>query len=171
MAEQFEGVASSTCVDRQGDKLSEEALRRVAQSGPVKLVLAHQGQAEVVGRIEQWQLKGNKLYVQGTLQPQNAQAQALVHRLRNGERLGLSLGGRIKRWRWGWDAHREGPVRYLEEIVVEHVAVCRAAEAVNPDVRLRLLSPKAEQTSKHGESTAAKPAKERSGDRYREAVS
>jgi len=162
MAERFEGVASSTGVDRHGDKLSEEALRHVAQSGPCKLVWTHRKKAEEVGRIEQWQLQGNKLYVQGTLQPQNPQAQALVRRLRNGERLGLSLGGRIKRWRWGWDAHREGPVRYLEEIVVEHVAVCRAAEAVNPDVRLWLLPPEAASTGDCPGQAGAQSAERRS---------
>ncbi len=66
------------------------------------------------------------------------EARELRQRLARGEKLGLSLGGKVSRAHWGWDENTEGPVRHLDEVAVEHVAVCRAEQAVNPDVRVRL---------------------------------
>jgi len=45
----------------------------------------------------------------------------------------------VTRAHWGWDENTEGPVRHLDDVAVEHVAVCRAEHAVNPDVRVRLV--------------------------------
>ncbi len=135
---QFEGVASSTRLDRQREKISKGALRQVAQRGPVDLVAAHSEREVVVGRIETCEVEGELLRVRGRLRVDAPEARELRQRLARGEKLGLSLGGKVSRAHWGWDENTEGPVRHLDEVAVEHVAVCRAEQAVNPDVRVRL---------------------------------
>jgi HK97 family phage prohead protease len=135
----FEGVASSSRLDRQREKISDEALRQVAASGPVDLVVAHQEREVVVGRIEQCELQDGLLRVRGRLRAEAPGAEQLRARLERGEKLGLSLGGKVRRAHWGWDRDTEGPVRLLDEVTVEHVAVCRAQEAINPDVRVKLV--------------------------------
>lgn len=135
----FEGVASSTRLDRQREKITEGALRAVARTGHVDLVVAHQERDVVVGQIEACELEGGVLRVRGRLQAESPGAEEVRQRLQRGEKLGLSLGGKVNRAHWGWDENTEGPVRHLDEVSVEHVAVCRAQEAVNPDVRVRLV--------------------------------
>ena len=135
---QFEGVASSTAVDRQREKMSAEALDEVARRGGVDLVVAHQGAGDVVGRIEECRVEGGVLRVRGSLRGDKGPAVQLRERLRRGEQLGLSLGGKVTRAHWGWDGQVEGPVRHLDEVWVEHVAVCPAEQAVNPDAWVRL---------------------------------
>jgi len=135
----FEGVASSTTLDRQREKVTEGALREVARTGPVDLVAAHHQRGQVVGRIEACEVEGGLLRVRGRLDRAAPGAEQLRERLERGEQLGLSLGGKVRQAHWGYDADTEGPVRHLDEVTVEHVAVCRAQEAVNPDVRVRLV--------------------------------
>lgn len=140
MGWQFEGVASSTRVDRQGEMLTAEALAEAEVAG-VALVATHQRRTEVLGLVEECAVDGAVLRVRGQLLADAPGARELRERLATEGRLGLSLGGKVARAHMGWSAEREGPVRHLDEVRVEHVAVCGPGEAVNPDAWIALKAP------------------------------
>ena len=130
---EFEGVASSSRLDRQREKMTAAALETAAGAGEVELVLAHRGSDNVVGVVRERWIEDGKLRVRGTLREGDAAAEELQQRMARGEKLGLSLGGKVTGAHWGYDRETEGPVRHLDGVKVEHVAVCRAETAVNPD--------------------------------------
>lgn len=140
----FEGVASSTTLDRERETVTREALEGVAREGALDLVVAHQRRPEVVGRIEQCEVDGEVLRVRGTLRPDEPAAAELRERLAAGERLGLSLGGKVRRSHWGWHRESEGAVKHLDEVAVSHVAVCEPEAAINPDVWVETVEAKDE---------------------------
>jgi len=136
---EFEGVASSTRLDRQREKMTAQALEAAVGEGEVELVLAHRGCDSVVGVVRERWIEDDTLRVRGTLRGDDAAARELQRRMEGGERFGLSLGGKVTKAHWGYDADTEGPVRHLDEVCVEHVAVCRPETAVNPDAWVGLL--------------------------------
>jgi hypothetical protein len=123
----FEGIASSTAVDREGEQMSPAALEDMAKAGRVELRAGHRG-GERVGAVEECWRDGERLRVSGRLDETSPRARALWDRLRQGVRMALSVGGRkrvVRRYspvagRW---------VRMIEGAHLEHVAVCRPEEA------------------------------------------
>lgn len=133
----FEGVASSTAVDRQGERLTAEALRKVADGGPVPLKTGHGAHAKVIGLVEEGWVEDGKLYVRGKLDPESGAARVLARDLRLGARRCLSLGGRTLEARTETEKGRA--VRRLEAVEVDHVAVCQPREARNEETVVRIV--------------------------------
>lgn len=130
---EFEGVASSGRLDRQREKMTAAALEAAAGESEIELVLAHHGTGDVVGVVRKRWVEQGKLRVRGALRGDDPAAQELRRRMERGERFGLSLGGKVTKAHWGYDRETEGPVRHLDEVKVEHVAVCRPEAAVNSE--------------------------------------
>ena len=132
----FEGIASSTGVDREGERMSPRALEAMARSGGVELRDGHRG--ETIGVVEECRREGERLTVRGSLED-TPRARALWEKLRAGVRLALSVGGRkrvVRRYSVVAGRH----VRMIEEARLEHVAVCRPDEARNGETELRVES-------------------------------
>lgn len=134
----FEGVASSGAVDRQGDRMSAEALAQMAGAREVPLVAGHGRSQTVIGVVEESVVEDGRLVVRGRLKAGDPLAERLARRVRTGEKQGLSIGGRATaaRYEVGEDGKR---VRCIEGVELEHVAVCRPAAAQNRDTFVRLV--------------------------------
>lgn len=138
----FEGIASSTGLDRQRERMSGRALGLVASrlgrgDGQVKLLSCHPGRgdrrgAEELGQIEECEAGPDELRVRGRLKRGSAAAWRLYEDLRAGRAFGLSLGGRVKRAHWELDNGARDVVRVIDEVEVDHIAVCSPQQAVNP---------------------------------------
>ncbi|MEN6545174.1 MAG: hypothetical protein ABFE07_03955 [Armatimonadia bacterium] len=137
----FEGVASTGAVDRQREKMTAGALGRMGEAGEVELRVGHR--AAKVGVVEEWRVEGEVVRVRGRLDGGD-EAARIVERARRGERLGLSVGGKVTAARWGWTAECEGPVRLIEDVELTHVAVCERDEAVNPEAWIEVRETEAE---------------------------
>jgi hypothetical protein len=143
----FEGVASSGRVDRQGERMTEEAMRKMSDCAGIKLVMGHRAGRELGGRgrqtigvVERCWIEGEQLRVEGRLHGDSAQAVRLVDEVRGGRRYGLSVGGRVTKARRISGAGVEGVVRHIEDVELDHIAVCEPEAAANPDTYLTVLA-------------------------------
>lgn len=128
----FCGVASSTALDRQREQMTEGALEGMGRLEGLELRAGHRGEKRV-GMVEEGWVEEGVLRVRGVIEDEG-----LAERVRRGERLALSVGGKVRAASWGWRGDAEGPVRMIEGVELEHVAVCRREEAVNPDAVLEV---------------------------------
>ena len=126
----FEGVAATGLVDRQGERLTAAALGSMARQQAVELRSGHR--AGKIGVVDECWVKGDEVWVRGRLEGQSAEAARLYTRLKRGEKLALSVGGKVTGARWAWDEAAGKAVRLIEDVELAHVAVCRPEEAVNP---------------------------------------
>ena len=133
----FLGVASSTRIDRQKERMTPGALESMARSRDLLLLPHHRAAPEeALGVVERGWSDGRSFRVAGRLRGEDPRAWALVKSIQSGRSYGLSVGGRITKAFWGYAEGTEGPVRHIEEVELEHVALCGPEEAVNPDAEL-----------------------------------
>ena len=138
----FLGVASSTRRDKQGEKMTPRALEAMAGAKGL-LLLPHHGAApeEALGTVETGWTDGQSFRIAGTLRADSPPAWALVKSIQAGKSYGLSVGGRVTKAFWGYDATGPEPVRFIEGVELAHVAVCETEERVNESASLRVAEP------------------------------
>jgi len=107
----------------------------------VDLLPSHRaGPLEALGTVEQCWADEGSFRVSGRLEKDNPQARLLFRRLQEGRRYGLSVGGRVRQAKWQYDPQAGEQVRVIEDVELDHIAVCRPEEAVNPDTYLTALA-------------------------------
>lgn len=137
----FEGVASSTRLDRQQERMTPNAIRKMAQYANLDLLPAHgAGPLEELGVIEEAWADNDEFRVAGRLDRTNPAAQKLFAKALSGKRYGLSVGGRVTKAFWRYDEEAGRQVRYIDDVELDHVAVCRPGAAANPDTYLAALA-------------------------------
>jgi len=137
----FEGVASSTRLDRQQERMTPNAIRKMAGYTSVDLLPAHgAGPLEELGVIEEAWADDDEFRVAGRLDRSNPAAQKLFAKVLSGRRYGLSVGGRVTKAFWRYDEEAGRQVRYIDDVELDHVAVCRPGAAANPDTYLAALA-------------------------------
>jgi hypothetical protein len=134
----FLGVASSTGLDRQGDRMTPAALHSMAATAPGIPLLSdhHATPGHALGVVETGWTDGQTFRVAGTLHSGSPEAWVLMKRLQAGHRYGLSVGGRILQAEPVHEDAVAGPVRQIHQVALEHLALCAPEEAVNPEARL-----------------------------------
>jgi len=60
-------------------------------------------------------------------------------KLKQYKQYGLSVGGRVLSAHREFDAEAGKHVKYIDDVELDHIAVCRPSMAVNPDTYLRVL--------------------------------
>ncbi len=141
----FEGVASSTTLDRQQERMTPRAIQKMALHTGLELLPSHSaGPLEELGVIEEAWADNSQFRVAGRLDPSNPAARRLFEKAASGRQFGLSVGGRVTKafWRYDEDAGRQ--VRHIDDVELDHVAVCRPGAAANPDTYLAALAKAAE---------------------------
>ena len=96
------GVASTTNIDHDKERMSDSALVRMAKiinEKTVPLRVEHQkSDNAIIGQVDKaWLDERNKLWINATLNKENPAAIMLHNALKSGAKLGLSVGGRVKR--------------------------------------------------------------------------
>lgn len=141
----FEGVASSTRLDRQQERMTPEAIRKMSEQSGIDLLPSHAaGPLEELGVVEQTWVDNDQFRVAGRLDKSNPLAVRLFERIAAGRRYGLSVGGRVKRAHWEYEEQTGRRVRHIDDVELDHVAVCRPEQAANPDTYLSVMAKAAE---------------------------
>jgi len=141
----FEGVASSTAVDRQHERMTPQAIRKMAQYTGIDLLPAHDAAPlEELGTVDECWVDNNMFRVSGTLDATNPKAIRLYNNIMKGKPYALSVGGRVLKAHWVHDKQTGSAIRHIDDVELYHVAVCRREQAVNPDTYLSVMAKAAE---------------------------
>ncbi|NSW54559.1 MAG: hypothetical protein HPY44_00980 [Armatimonadetes bacterium] len=150
----FEGVASSRSLDRQSDRMSARAIEMMAECVPLDLLPDHKaGALQELGLVEKCRVVDGQFVVQGRLYADTDAARVLCRRIAEGRKYQLSVGGKVTKARREMDPVLGREVRVIEEVVLDHVALCRAGHAANADTYLTVMAKAAEGLC--GDSSAA----------------
>lgn len=137
----FEGVAASTSLDRQEERLTPEAIAKMEQYSGIDLLPSHgSGVLEELGVVEKCWLDNDQFRIAGSLDASNPEAVRLYEKLRAGKQYGLSVGGRVLSAHREFDPEAGKHVKYIDDVELDHVAVCRPSSAANPDTYLTVLA-------------------------------
>lgn len=141
----FEGIASSTSLDRQHERMTPNAINKMAGQVGLDLLPSHKsGPLEELGSVEQAWVDNDQFRVAGRLDATNPRSRRLFEKVASGRRYGLSVGGRVTKAFWQHDPEVGRQVRHIDDVELDHVAVCRADQAANPDTYLATLAKAAE---------------------------
>jgi len=141
----FEGVASSTRLDRQHERMTPNAIKKMAGQVGLDLLPSHKaGPLEELGTVEQAWADNDEFRIAGRLDGGNPRATRLFEKVAAGRPYALSVGGRVTKAFWRYDPEAGRQVRHIEDVELDHVAVCRPDQAANPDTYLATLAKAAE---------------------------
>ncbi len=137
----FEGVAASTTLDRQNERMTPEAIEKMQSYGDIDLLPSHKaGALDELGTVEKCRVDNDQFRVSGVLDADNAEAQRLFQKVQSGRRYGLSVGGRVLKAHWEYDPEAKKQVKYIDDVALDHIALCRPEQAANPDTYLTVLA-------------------------------
>lgn len=137
----FEGVASSTALDRQQERMSAEAIAHMSQCAGLPLVSGHPDPGgRELGTVEECWVDSEQFRVKGRLDREEPHAWRLLQQVNAGRQYGLSVGGRVRAAHWEDDGETGDRVRVIDGVSLDHIAVCRPGQAANPDTYLRVMA-------------------------------
>lgn len=156
----FEGVASSTAPDRQRERMSKRAIEKMSQYAGLDLLPSHDaGALRELGVVEECWVDNDEFRVRGRLDKSNPEARRLYERVKAGKRYGLSVGGRVTSARWQLDKGTGQTIRVIDDVTLDHIALCRPGQAANPETYLSVMAKAAEAvTPSQGEQSEADSA-------------
>jgi len=135
----FVGIASSTRVDREHERISEKGLASMCDQVPMVLGVADSHQAAIVnpmaevGEITEIKADGDSLYISGGLDPDHPNAAFLYKKVKAGTAK-LSIAGKVlAASRNVWDEDTQKNIAEIDEIKLDHILLCRQNAAVNQD--------------------------------------
>lgn len=141
----FEGVASSTSLDRQQERMTRNAIRKMTEQTGLDVLPSHSaGPLEELGLVEEAWADNDQFRVAGRLDKTNPRSRRLFEKVLGGRRYGLSVGGRVTKAFWRYDEEVGKQIRFIDDVKLDHVAVCRPDAAANPDTYLSVLAKAAE---------------------------
>ena len=123
------GIASTTSVDRDDEKMSQEALNMMVtdiKAAGVNLFGNHEHNWEnTLGVINQAEVVNKEIQIGVTLDdPQtNPKIPMLLNKLRKGIKLGLSVGGNVTSYKWEFDKIAGKKIKVLDEVKIYEVSV------------------------------------------------
>ncbi len=151
-----EGVASSTSLDRQRERMTRKAIAKMQQYQGIDLLPSHQaGPLEELGTVEQCWADNDSFRLKARLDESSPQAMRLFKRLAEGRQYSLSVGGRVTGAYWDFDPEAGARIRHIDDVTLDHVAVCRPQQAANPDTYLAALAKAAELVTEDSPPQAA----------------
>lgn len=142
----FEGVAASTSLDRQHERMTPEAIAKMEAYTNLDLLPSHRaGALSELGQIEKCWVDNDQFRISGALDGTSGEARRLYEKLRAGKSYGLSVGGRVLKAHWDYDEEAGRKVKYIDDVALDHIALCRPSQAANPDTYLTALAKAADE--------------------------
>lgn len=140
----FSGLASTTSVDRQGERISEKAIQGFKEQLGVPLCLGDDHRVAIssveseIGFIDSVGGDPTQFVIEGPLFKEHPYGNFVYSRLSNPDsppNWKLSIGGRIREGskRMEWDSDAGMYVAIIDAIELDHVYLCRGNTAVNQD--------------------------------------
>lgn len=126
---ELSGIASTASIDRDGERMSEKALKMMVadiKREGVNLFSDHQHDWEkTLGVIKDAELVGEQVLVGITLDDPvtNPKIPVLLNKLKRGIRLGLSVGGNVTAVKWEYDKRLGKKVKVLDEVKIYEVSL------------------------------------------------
>lgn len=138
----FVGVASSTRVDRQDERITEKGLTSMASQVPMVLSAADSHAAAIinpmaeVGTITTIKAEDGSLYISGALDPKHPNSEFLYTKIQEGKAK-LSIAGKVVEARKSvWDGESSKYVSEIDALELDHILLCRSGAAVNQDTAM-----------------------------------
>lgn len=129
VSDRLTGIASTTSIDRDEEKMSRKALKTMVKdikSIGVNLFGNHEHNWEnTLGVIKDADLVGNEVAVDITLDnPEtNPKVPMLINKLNKGIKLGLSVGGNVTDYKWEYDSSLKKKIKVLDKVKIFEVSV------------------------------------------------
>lgn len=123
------GVASTTSVDRDEERMSHNALKMMVddiKKNGVNLFENHEhGWHNTMGFINDATLVGDQVHVNIELDDAttNPKIPALLNKLKKGIKLGLSVGGNVQDFKWEYDRTLGKKIKVLDKVKIFEVSV------------------------------------------------
>ena len=162
-------------VDRQKERMTGNAMRKMGTYEGLPLVLGHGGwrgryalqgdvAAKRIGTVERCQVEGGLLVVRGVLDQGSLVATRVQAEVAAGRRYALSVGGRVTAAHWARDNETGEMVRHIDDVELDHVAVCSREAAVNPDTSLGLVGGHPDESSVAATEAASEAVTAKAGE-------
>ena len=135
----FRCKASSPALDKQGERMTERALQKMASFTNLELRALHGGLTEL-GTVDRLWKDGTDVIGEGRLDGEHPEAARIYKRMQNGKGYQLSVGGKVTNAFWRFDKEAGRNVRYLDDIELDHIALCPPGKAANPDTWIMALA-------------------------------
>ncbi len=124
----IEGVASTTNIDHDKERMSKEALKTMESAinkDGVPLRVEHQKEGEaVIGRVfKAWVDDRNQLHMKARLDKNHPVSSILHHSIKNGVKMGLSVGGLVKHAVKEFSESLGGMVKTFYDVALQEVSV------------------------------------------------
>jgi hypothetical protein len=124
----IEGVASTTNIDHDKERMSKEALKAMESAinkEGVPLRVEHQKEGEaVIGRVfKAWVDDRNQLHMKARLDKSHPVSSILHHSIKNGVKMGLSVGGLVKHAVKEFSESLGGMVKTFYDVALQEVSV------------------------------------------------
>ncbi|MEM1973297.1 MAG: HK97 family phage prohead protease [Thermoplasmata archaeon] len=142
------GIASDTRVDKDEEIISENALREMMEEikkGNVVLLPSHKADwDEEMGKVVDAEITpNNELKIVAELDMDNELSHKLVKAIKKGKKLGMSIGGVVKRAFQKFIPSLNKVVRVIDSLILKHIAV--TGRPANPRTWLTVISKSIEQ--------------------------
>ncbi len=115
------GIASDQSLDRDGDRMSGKAIDQMksfVEEGMNFYADHKHGLFDMLGVLTKAENRNGRLYVEARLEdPElNPQTKLFLHKLDIGEKIGLSIGGDLKK------SHMDGNTRIIDDVVLYEIS-------------------------------------------------
>lgn len=124
----LEGIASTTNIDHDKERMSKDALRAMEaeiNKNGVPLRVEHQKDGEaIIGKVfKAWVDERGQLYVRARLDKSHPVSPILHHSMKNGVKMGLSVGGIVKRAVKEFSESAGGLIKTFYDVMLQEVSV------------------------------------------------
>jgi HK97 family phage prohead protease len=129
LAGDLTGIASTTSVDRDEERMAPEALKNMVsdiKKEGVNLFENHEhGWQNTLGVVKDASLSGDKVMISISLDDPNTNPKIpmLLNKLKKGIRLGLSVGGNVTSFKWEYDKSIGKKIKVLDGVKIYEVSV------------------------------------------------
>lgn len=124
----LEGIASTTNVDHDNERFSQDALRAMESAindEGVPLRVEHQKEGDaIIGRVfKAWLDEREQLHIRARLDKTHPVSPILHHSMKNGVKMGLSVGGIVKRAVKEFVESTGGMIKTFYDVALQEVSV------------------------------------------------
>lgn len=154
----IEGIASTVNIDHDNERMSPEALVSMAEiinGKNVPLRIEHQKDEDAIcGNVFDAHVdERNQLWIKARLDPAHTASPMLYKRLKDGMKLGLSVGGRVKRAVKEFSEAAGKTVKTFYDVMLEEVSVTQRPANYDSWLLAKSIISKGEDSSKWYESS------------------
>jgi hypothetical protein len=113
----------------------------MAQFRGIDLLPSHRaGPLEELGTVEETLADNDTFRVAGRLDGTNPEARRLFEKVAAGRPYQLSVGGRVLKAFWADDDDFGKRIKHIDDVTLDHIALCRPGQAANPDTYLHVMA-------------------------------